>query len=123
MVQKNTFLLISVLILVLFSLCNAETKDESLHRNPFEKSAYVTPNNNSNNLNIDNTQFSSEIRLYATLTSNDRSLANVDGEMIFVGEKIKGYELISVGEGVATFFKDGKELTLSVSEKHLKLRR
>ena len=64
----------------------------------------------------------SEDSLRATLSSGQDSIANVDGLMVFIGDKVKGYELIAVGEGSATFLKNGKETTLHISEMHTKLK-
>ncbi len=41
--------------------------------------------------------------LQATLVSGADSLANVDGSLIGIGEVYRGYRLIHVGEGTATF--------------------
>ncbi|QMU60503.1 MAG: hypothetical protein GKR92_01835 [Gammaproteobacteria bacterium] len=64
----------------------------------------------------------SEDSLRATLSSSQNSIANIDGLMLFVGDKIRGYEMISIGEGSATLVRNGKEITLHVSEAHKKLK-
>ena len=120
-IVKNILLIISISLLIVGN-CYADTNRKQLSKNPFDKPDYLSTATNSININFDTSYSSSEINLRATLSAGDKSLANVDGVMVFVGEKIKGYELIEVGEGSATFRKNGKELTLSISEKHEKLK-
>lgn len=55
--------------------------------------------------------------LHATLRAGALSLANVDGRLIGVGEEYEGYRLIRVGEGDATFQKDGLRVTVTVGNK------
>ncbi len=52
--------------------------------------------------------------LQATLVSGADSLANVDGSLIGIGEVYRGYRLIHVGEGTATFGKEGVQITVVV---------
>ncbi len=52
--------------------------------------------------------------LQATLVSGADSLANVDGNLIAIGEDYNGYRLLRVGEGTATFGKAGVQITVVV---------
>ncbi len=52
--------------------------------------------------------------LRATLSLGRASLADVDGDIIGIGEEVNGYRLLAVNEGSAVFSKDGKRLELSV---------
>ena len=118
-VQK-LYILTVLLNILFFSMCYANDSSV-LNTNPFIKPNSLLVNTNSNNSNADKQYSQTEIQLHATLYSEDQSLANVNGKIIFVGEEINGYKLISVGEGVAIFKKNGEEITLSVSEIHEKL--
>jgi hypothetical protein len=52
--------------------------------------------------------------LRATLSLGRASLADVDGDIIGIGEEVNGYRLLAVNEGSAVFSKDGKRLEFSV---------
>ena len=53
-------------------------------------------------------------RLRGVLLSGAASLANVDGQMVAIGEKIDGHRLLSVTEYQAVFEKDGRRVTLDM---------
>lgn len=53
--------------------------------------------------------------LRATLSLGSASLADVDGDIIGIGEEVNGYRLLAVNEGSAVLSKDGNRLELSVS--------
>ena len=113
-------LLVVLMNMLLLNFVNAS--EVELTKNPFVNpfNEKGMPSGRNLNTEIINTLLDSNLR--ATLTSEEHSIANVDGTMVFLGEKIKGYELISVGVGTATFKKDEKEITLSVTEMHEKLK-
>lgn len=118
-------IILMILALGLFANSNAiaDIDDKGLHKNPFIKPSYFSIVTKSGEVNTDQSYSQADIQLHATLLSDDQSLVNVDGMIIFIGEKIKGYELISVGVGTATFKKDDEKITLSVSEIHQKLQK
>ncbi len=58
-----------------------------------------------------------ELELRATLVSNGRTLANVNGQVLAVGQSYEGHRLIYVEEGRAVLLRDGERLTLSVYER------
>lgn len=113
----------TLIFLLLSSICFAEEYKKKLHKNPFVKPAYISTHSMSDNSDSGKAYSQADIELFATLYAEDQSLANVDGVIMFVGEKIKGYKLISVGVGTATFSKNGEKITLSVSELHKKLQK
>ena len=118
-------IIISTVVINIY-LCGisfADLHNKELQKNPFIKPNLLPAISNGANNEGEQQNAQSEIQLQATLFSEDESLVKVDDVIIFVGEKIKGYELISVGEGVATFSKNGQEITLSVSELHQKLKK
>lgn len=53
-------------------------------------------------------------RLRGVLLSGPNSLANVDGQMVAIGEKLDGHRLLSVTEYQAVFEKDGRRVTLDM---------
>ena len=57
-----------------------------------------------------------QLELRGTMTAGEDSLANVDGEIVAIGEEFEGYRLVSVKDGEAVFSKDGKLITLTLDE-------
>lgn len=122
MLRTKYLLLIVIINLLLSGHCYSDTNRNQLSRNPFMKPSFLNTTTDSTNINPKADYTLSDINLRATLSSDKHSIANVDGVMVFVGDKIKGYELIAVEEGSATFSKNGKKITLNVSEMHKKLK-
>lgn len=102
---------------------NADTSHALLAKNPFIKPIVVSPVRAIEKTELEPSHTLSDESLRATLTSDDGSIANVEGLMVLVGDKVKGYELISVGVGTATFTKNGRNIILNVSEKHKQLKK
>ena len=115
-------LIVATLMFNLFALSHAEIKIVPLLKNPFIKPSALVDLKDERRPITTVGEILTDRNLRATLYSNEGSIANVDGIMVFVGDRIKGYTLISVGEGSATFVKNNKEITLSVSELHKKLK-
>lgn len=114
-----------ILIILSYVLCGygyTEIKEVQLSKNPFIKPGFVISSPAAQRIDAEETPALSENSLRATLSAEKDSIANIDGLMIFVGDKVKGYELISVGEGYATLVKNDKEITLHVSEAHKKIK-
>lgn len=55
-----------------------------------------------------------ELRLMATLVSNGRPLANIDGEVLALGDTYEGYRLTWIGDGRIILMKDGERTTLDL---------
>lgn len=120
----NKLMKVTLIILVIMNYSSAiyaDTDRAELTKNPFKKPVVESTGRKNESSKLEKSPTLSEDSLRATLSSDERAIANVDGLMIFVGDMVKGYELISVGEGMATFRKDGKKITLGVSEKHKQL--
>ena len=120
----NTILIKYSLFIILFIplIVNAEEEKISLTKNPFVKPIMMFEKSQKRNEQKQNANISlSGSNLKATLSAGEDSIANIDGELIFVGDEYRGYKLVSVGEGVVKFMKNGNEIILSVSEKHEKL--
>lgn len=54
--------------------------------------------------------------LRATLVAGERSVVNLGGSILSLGEEIEGYRLVSVSEGEALFIKDGESIRVFVDE-------
>ncbi len=57
-----------------------------------------------------------ELQLLATLVSDGRSLANLNGEVLAAGATYEGYRLLSIGEGRVVLMKDGERTTLDLHD-------
>ena len=56
------------------------------------------------------------LRLKATLIASTRKLANINGEILSIGDEIQGHRLVRISEGEAVLRKAGNLLTLSVHD-------
>src|SRR5688500_9507800 len=54
------------------------------------------------------------LALRATLVAEGLTLANIDGEILAVGETYAGYRVAAISEGQAVLVKDGERLILDV---------
>ena len=57
-----------------------------------------------------------ELNLTATLVSDTRPMAMVDGELLGIGDQIEGMRLIAVREGKAVFSRAGKRYVFKVAD-------
>ena len=110
-----------VFVLLSSAICSADQQTRLLKKNPFIKPTNLVDLPVSNNDRQEGTE--AELVLRATLTSINRSIANVNGNMLSVGDKIEGYELIKIQVGAATLVRGGKKLTLQVNEKYSELKK
>lgn len=54
--------------------------------------------------------------LRATLAAGAQSVANIDGQMVTIGQSIEGFVLQSVTVGSATFTKDGRTFVIELAK-------
>lgn len=54
------------------------------------------------------------LELTATMVSETAPMVVVDGELLTIGEKIEGFKLIAVKEGVAVFRRGGKNYSFEI---------
>jgi hypothetical protein len=59
-------------------------------------------------------QLPAALALRATLVAEGLMLANIDGEILAVGETHAGYRVAAISEGQAVLVKDGERLILDV---------
>ena len=55
-------------------------------------------------------------RLLMTLRAGEDSLVNVDGQIVALGERYRGFELVGVGERTARFVRAGEEIDVSLDD-------
>jgi hypothetical protein len=58
-----------------------------------------------------------QLELSATMMSNTSPMVIADGELLAVGDSIKGLKLVEVMEGKAVFVAAGKRVTFSIDDK------
>ena len=56
-------------------------------------------------------------QLMATVVAGSRSMANVSGRLIRLGQKLEGFTLVEVDKRSATFEKDGEQHVLKIKER------
>jgi len=94
-----------------------EQVDTPLQRNPFaapkvleQPVAFVAPRRAAEPEPEPEPQFG----LRAVLAAGPGSLANIDGEILGVGEKIEGYRVVTIREHQVVLKRHGKRIVLSV---------
>lgn len=115
------FISLSIFLLLLLQASLAqENNSYVLKKNPFVKPEISNLNVNSNDsFDVED----NNLILKGTLISDDSSsIANINGEMIIVGQKINNYELISVEIGSAILRANGLEKRLVISDKYREIR-
>ncbi len=101
---------------ILFGLCLQATADtpntDDTVRNPFARQAKVSlPDSPGDRVRRVSPRLPT---LQAVLASGANSVANIDGTLLRIGDKYKGYTLISVSETTAVIRKGGRETVLQV---------
>jgi hypothetical protein len=107
------------MILLLVSLMQsgsgrADEPDLKLQNNPFRHPDITQTANDSSKPKSPAVETEERLELRATLTLGRRSLANVAGKIIGIGEEIDGFRLLAVAEGSAVFVKNGIQRNVSV---------
>jgi hypothetical protein len=85
----------------------------TLQTNPFISPLREKINAGNRNHTADETPVGS-MRLRGIMRANSNSVANIDGEIISIGQQIQGYTLISVQQRYIVLDRDGKQITLSI---------
>lgn len=87
----------------------------TLHRDPFDFSEIRPPARVIEpDVKVEEQAITLELR--ATLISKQHSLANLNGKIIGEGEEVEGYRLMKIGEDEVVLEKDGKQVTVSLTE-------
>ena len=104
-------LLAGMLPQVISYASDAETT--MLQTNPFLRPIPEEVNSGNSNSTANKTSIGS-MRLRGIMRANSNSVANIDGEIISVGQQIQGYTLISVQQRHIVLDRNGTQVTLSI---------
>jgi len=113
-------------ILCVFSVSSLAAEDEllSLRNNPFSRPAVVKtpPPPPPPPVAIKAVPPPEEVilDLSATMVSATKPMVVVDGELLGIGDKIEGFELIAVLEGSAVFARGGREFSFAIDDEQLR---
>jgi len=89
--------------------------DPVLTKNPFKRPA-LTPTLTTS-ISGTNSEGAGGFVLRGTLVAGKSSMANVSGKIIYVGESVDGYRLLSIEEGKVVLVKNNKNITLRMEDK------
>jgi hypothetical protein len=113
-------------ILFVFSVSSLAAEDEllSLRNNPFSRPAVVKtpPPPPPPPVVIKAVPPPEEVilDLSATMVSATNPMVVVDGELLGIGDKIEGFELIAVLEGRAVFARGDREFSFAIDDEQLR---
>jgi len=94
--------------------CYASDADTTmLQTNPFLRPILEGTNSGNSNSKVNKTPVGS-MRLRGIMRANSNSVANIDGEIISIGQQIQGYTLISVQQRHIVLDRSGTQVTLSI---------
>ena len=99
----------SAITLLVVVLASADGAEDTLRHNPFSRP-------DLGNRAAPGSGADGALDLRAVLVAGRRSLANVGGELIGVGDSVNGFELIGVGDGHARFRRGDETLTVHPQE-------
>lgn len=112
----------TIYLISLTGFARAENPDEttSIRHDPFQRPVLFS---NSAHLNvIQQPTEAAESNWTPTLTmilrAGRNSMVNVDGQIVKLGERIRGYTLIKVHERSAIFSKQGQTVLLNLDDDH-----
>lgn len=95
-------------------ICYASDADSTmLQTNPFLRPILEEVNSGNGNSTENKTPVGS-MRLRGIMRANSNSVANIDGEIISIGQQIQGYTLISVSQRHIVLDRNGTQVTLSI---------
>lgn len=83
-----------------------------LHHDPFRRPASLTAPQTGDAAAPSAAPWQPTLR--GVLLAGTGALANVDGQMVGIGERIEGHRLVSVSERQAIFEKDGRRIVLDM---------
>ena len=121
-IPKFTGLVLIGAVYLIAQNVTAEPSRKILHKNPFIKPSVNTLSKPGNSSTANNQTSLNEMVLRGTLSSGTQAIANINGEMLTVGELINGYELKKVNIGSAVLVRNGKEEVLVVNNKYKELK-
>jgi len=93
----------------------AQAAEPELQHNPFDRPEELLLISSSAPANSTSTVESGPL-LRAVLAAGPKSVVNLGGVILRIGESADGYRLLSVEEGGATFSRDGEKVVFSLFE-------
>ena len=93
---------------------SAQERPAGLSKNPFSRPSYMVELQDAPAAVF--AEEPVELQLIATLVSNGRPLANIDGEVLSTDDVYEGYRVLSIGEGRVVLVKDGERTTLDLMD-------
>lgn len=57
-----------------------------------------------------------KLQLRATLVADKQSLANINGKIVSLGNRIEGFRLVKIQQGKVMLLKNGRQLTLTIKK-------
>ncbi len=94
----------------------ADDDTPQLQNNPFKQPDLSAVADNPADDDSPSDQAGLQLELRATLKFGNKSLVNVGGEIIGIGEQVDGYRLLAVDEGAAIVAKNGTHINLIVGD-------
>jgi len=114
MSSYKTICLLVVRVFFLFGQnITADQAHTMLHKNPFIKPIEIVVENVPSN---DEKAPSDNLILRGTMSSGDEAIANINGEMLIVGQSINGFEVKHVNLSSVVLINDGKERVLTLND-------
>ncbi|MDO6460689.1 hypothetical protein Q4485_08270 [Granulosicoccaceae sp. 1_MG-2023] len=98
------------LVLCLFLAAPPALADDALRYDPF---SHTPPAPASDAETVQRTPLA--LRLRAVVVAGKRSMANIDGKLVKVGQQFEGYTLVAVEAKAVTLRKDGEEFVLKLA--------
>jgi hypothetical protein len=92
----------------------AQSNAASLRANPFDRPDFVMNLGRVTSPEITAFEPPVELALRATMVSGDGALANINGELLSVGQRIEGYRVARITEGRVLLRNGSEELVLDV---------
>jgi hypothetical protein len=103
-------MLVFLMANVMYGTVSAEdTLPPSLQRDPFKRPS-LAPVANARSAGTENPV----LDLRGVIYDSRQPLANIDGQIVGIGDFIEEYRLVKVGEREATLVKNGKRITLKL---------
>lgn len=112
--KAHTFTAVSGACVMLFhaSCVFAQTDAPRLRANPFDRPSFI--------INLDEVAVTdiverpAELTLRATMVTSNSALANINGQLLSVGQRIEGYRVSRITEGRVVLYNGGDQLVLDV---------
>ena len=112
---RSALFSVGAMLILVSTFARATEPQVELRRNPFERPAVKEFTTNAAILNNDQTA-GGDSGLRAVLVAGTKSVVDLGGVILQIGESTDGYLLLAVDEGQATFSRNGKKIVFSLYE-------